>query len=189
MQGGRQVDPRAVHRRLVRRLRYVASPDEVRITRESDGETAVIEYAEDGVGATHFKIGPALTAMTDAEILARFNETIAAMDHARRDYKHVAVELPIGQPQIEWSELASQWCTRGDVLRATIHDGGGEDGREPVIEIDDKQLSWSEFGRMLTTFAGWGMRLVIVPDDRTHEQPTIRVQDPSRAKRKRRRTG
>ena len=101
----------------------------------------------------------------------------------------LAIEVPIGQPQIEWSELASQWCARGDVLRCTIHDGGGEDGREPVIEIDDKQLSWSEFGRMLTTFAGWGMRLVIVPDDETHKRPTIRVRDPNKAKSERRGTG
>jgi hypothetical protein len=58
-------------------LRHVASPDEVRITREPDGETAVIEYAADNVGATHFKIGPALKGMTDAEVIERFNETIA----------------------------------------------------------------------------------------------------------------
>jgi hypothetical protein len=173
----------------VRRLRHVASPDEVRITRAPDGETAVIEYAADNIGATHFKIGPALKGMTDAEVLERFNETIAAMDEHRRGYKHVAIEVPPGQPQIQWSELASQWCARGDVLRCTIHDGGGEDGREPVIEIDEKQLSWSEFGRMLTTFAGWGMRLVIVPDDETHERPTIRVRDPRNAKRGRRRSG
>ena len=173
----------------MRHLRHVASPDEIRITREPDGETAVLEYAAGNIGATHFKIGPALKGMTDAEVLERFNETIAAMDGYRRGYKHVAIEVPLGQPQIEWSELASQWCARGDVLRCTIHDGGGDDGCEPVIEIDDKQLSWSEFGRMLTTFAGWGMRLVVAPDDRTHQKPTIRVRDPSKAQRTRRRSG
>ncbi len=173
----------------MRHVRPVASPDEIRITREPDGETALIEYAEENIGATQFKIGPALKSMTDAQVLERFNETITAMDQARRDYKHVAVEVPIGQPQIEWSELASQWCARGDVLRCMIHDGGGEDGREPVIEIDDKKLSWPEFGRVLTTFAGWWMRLVVVPDDQTHEKPTIRVRDPSTVQRTRRRRG
>jgi hypothetical protein len=166
----------------MRRLRHVASPDEVRITREPDGETALIEYAADDIGATHLKVGPALKDMTDSEVLDRFNQMIAAMEDFRREYKHVALEVPVGQPQIEWSELASQWSARGDVLRCVIHDGGGDDGREPVIEIDDKQLSWSEFGRMLTTFAGWGMRLVIVPDDETHEKPRIRVRDPSTVK-------
>lgn len=172
----------------MRHLCHVASPDEIRITRESDGETALIEYAEENIAATHFKIGPALKSMTDAQVLERFNETIAAMDQARRGYKHVAIEVPIGQPQIEWSERASQWYARGDVLRCAIHDGGGEDGREPLIEIDEKHLSWSEFGRMLTTFAGWGIRLVMVPDDETHQRPTIRVRDPKKAKRERRRT-
>src|SRR5678816_725372 len=83
----------------------------------------------------------------------------------------------------------SSWASspRGGVLRCVIHDGGGDDGREPVIEIDDKELTWSEFGRMLTTYAGWGMRVVFVPDDRTHEKPTIRVGDPDKLKRKRRR--
>ena len=173
----------------MRHLRHVASPDEVLIRREPDGETAVIEYAAADIGATHFKIGPALKRMTDAEVLERFNETIAAMDELRRDYKHVAIEVPIGQPQIEWSDLASQWCARGDVLRCTIHDGGRDEQREPVIEIDDRQLSWSEFGRMLATFAGWGMRLIVVPDDQTHERPTIRVRDPSKVQRTRRRSG
>jgi len=168
----------------MRHLRHVASPDEVRITREPDGETALIEYADDAIGGTHFKIGPTLTGMTDAEVLERFNEMIATMEELRRNYKHVAIEVPIGQPQIEWSDLAHQWCARGDVLRCVIHDGGGDDGREPVIEIDDKELSWTEFGQMLTTFAGWGMRLVIVPDDETHEKPTIRVRDPKKAKQK-----
>jgi hypothetical protein len=30
------------------------------------------------------------------------------------------------------------------------------------------------------------MRLVIVPDDETHERPTIRVRDPDKVKQKRR---
>lgn len=171
----------------MRHLRHVASPDEVRITREPDGETALIEYADETIGGTHFKLGPMLRTMTDADVLQRFNEMIEAMEEMRRSYKHVAVEVPFGEPQLKWFELGQQWCPRGGVLRCVIHDGGGDDGREPVIEVDDKELTWSEFGRMLTTYAGWGMRVVFVPDDRTHEKPTIRVGDPDKLKRKRRR--
>jgi hypothetical protein len=36
-----------------------------------EGETAAIEYAADGIGATDFKIGPALQGMTDAEAVPR----------------------------------------------------------------------------------------------------------------------
>lgn len=171
----------------MRHLRHVASPDEVRITREPDGETALIEYADESIGGTHYKLGPKLRTMTDAQVLQCFNEMIEAMEESRRTYKHVAVEVPIGQPQIEWFELGQQWTPRGGVLRCVIDDGGGDDGREPVIEIDGKELTWAEFGRMLTTYSGWGMRVVFVPDDRVHEKPTIRVRDPDKAKRTRRR--
>jgi len=143
----------------------------------------VIEYADEDIGPTYLRIGPGLDRMTDDEVLRVFNETIEAMNQSRRDYKHVAIEVPVGQPQIEWSDRVDQWCARGEVLRFIIHDGGGEDGREPLIEIDDKQLSWAEFGRMLTTFSGWGMRLVVVPDDRIHDRPTIRVRNPDKGKR------
>ena len=41
----------------------------------------------------------------------------------------------------------------------------------PVIGIDDQELSWREFGRLLTTYACWGMRIVFVPEDRLDSQP------------------
>jgi hypothetical protein len=59
------------------------------------------------------------------------------------------------------------------VLRCEI-DNGGPDG-EPIIGIDDQELSWREFGRLLGTYAGWGMRIVFVPDDRLDEQPEVRI--------------
>ena len=34
-----------------------------------------------------------------------------------------------------------------------------------VIHVDDQEFSWEDFGRMLCTYAGWGVRLVFVPDD------------------------
>ena len=48
---------------------------------------------------------------------------------------------------------------------------------EPAIEVDGKIISWKEFGRMLMTFEGWGMRLAIVPDDEMHVQPEIVMAD------------
>jgi hypothetical protein len=167
----------------MRHLRRVASPDEVRITREPDGETALVEYADETIGGTHFKLGPKLHSMTDEQVLQRFNEMIEAMEEMRRTYKHIATEVPIGQPQIKWFELGQQWCPRGDVLRCVI--GSGVDSSEPEIEIDGKHLTWIEFGRLLATHSGWGMRLVFVPDDRLFDKPTIRVRDPDKAKRRR----
>nr|WP_269433371.1 hypothetical protein [Limnochorda pilosa] len=40
-----------------------------------------------------------------------------------------------------------------------------------MIEIDGRELSLEEFGRVLTTFAGWGMRICFVADDEIEEEP------------------
>jgi len=34
-----------------------------------------------------------------------------------------------------------------------------------------------EFARMLSTFGGWGMRLVFVPDDELHDARAIEVRE------------
>jgi len=62
------------------------------------------------------------------------------------------------------------------MLRCVIEDGGP--GGQAVIRIDDHKLSLEEFGWLLTTYAGWGMRFVFVPDDRTDEEPEIEIRDP-----------
>ena len=56
-----------------------------------------------------------------------------------------------------------------------IHD---EEGRRPVIEIDDRDFTLEEFGTMLTTFSGWGMRIVFVPDSDLEKRPVIVVREP-----------
>jgi hypothetical protein len=40
------------------------------------------------------------------------------------EYVHIAIEIPQGEPQIEYFELGDQWTPRGDVLRCVISDGG-----------------------------------------------------------------
>lgn len=157
-----------------RRRPPIASLDEVRITR--NGDEAIIEYADERVWTTHFKLGPAVQHMTDEEILERWNECVLAREQVAAGYEHIAVEIPPGKAQIEYFEKGCQWTPRGDVLRCVIDDGG-PDG-EPVIHIDDHELSWEEFGRLLTTHAGWGMRIVFVPDDELHETPRVEVREP-----------
>src|SRR4029453_17160245 len=78
-------------------------------------------------------------------------------------------------PQIRYFERGDQSTPRGDVLRCEIDDGGP--GGEPIIHIDDRELSWREFGRLLTTHAGWGMRIVFVPDDELDEEPRIEIRE------------
>lgn len=158
---------------------YAAQLDQVRIGRY--GDEAVIEYVEPGVWTTHLKLGPEVHQMTGQEILDRFNELTQTQERLRHEYEHVAIEIPPGMPQIEHFDEGRQWTPRGDVLRCVISDGGPDN--EPVIHIDEHDLSWEEFGRLLTTCAGWGMRLIFVPDDETHLEPRIEVREPRRDER------
>ncbi len=158
-----------------RKRPHIASLDEVKIVRSRD--EAIIEYADEKIWTTHLKLGPEVQGMTDQEILDRWNECVRAQQQAMAEYEHVAVEIPPGKPQIEYFELGDQWTPRGDVLRCVIEDGGPNG--EPVIHVDDEELSWHEFGRLLTTFAGWGMRIVVVPDNELHLPPRIQVREPN----------
>ena len=70
-----------------------------------------------------------------------------------------------------------QWqspCAVDEVVRAI------PDGSLPVTYIDDKEFAWDEFGRMLCTYAGWGMRIIFVPDDELEQAPRIVVGEPGK---------
>ncbi len=152
------------------------SADEVKISRE--GDSAMFAYADDSMGGgMNLKIGPQVATMTDDELLERHNDIAHSMQEMRNKYEHIAVEVHVGKPQIKFNKQCHQWSMRGDVLRAYISDCINEDTgwSEPIIEVDGKELTWQEFGKMLTTYSGWGMRLAIVPDDETHVIPDIRI--------------
>lgn len=152
---------------------YVATLDQVRITRSED--EAIIEYVDPEVYITHFKLGSCVRNMTQQQILDCFNEGIVAREQARAGYEHIAIEIPPGKPQIEYFDKGYQWSLRGDVLRCVISDDG-DNG--PIVHIDEHDLSWEDFGRLLSTFSGWGMRVIIVPDDELEQIPKIEVREP-----------
>jgi hypothetical protein len=172
--------PGGTKRAEVLKRPYIATLDQVRITR--DGDTAIIEYAEEGVVVTHFRFGPKLSSMTDEEVLESFNDGIAASEEHRRGLDLPAIEIPVGKPQVEWSERARQWSARGHVLRCIIRD---DEERMPRVIIDDKDLSWEQFGRLVVSFAGWGARIVFVADDELDEGPHIEVREPHHKTRER----
>jgi len=151
----------------------VATFDEVRISR--DGEDAIIEFIDATTATTHLKLGVEVHEMTDQEILDQFDAVMRAQQQMAAEYKHVAVEVPSGSPQIKYFERSDQWVPRGAVLRCLIDDD--EDGA--VITIDDRELSAREFGRLLNTYAGWGMRIVFVPEDEIDKPPRIEVREPA----------
>src|ERR1035441_6695465 len=116
--------------------------------------------------------------MTDQEIMALYNDSLRAQARLAAEYKHIAVEIPLGFPQIEY-HACDQWTPRGNVLRCLIDDTVEEE-REPVITVDGKELTWREFGRLVCTYSGWGMRIEFVPEDETHRRPKLEVRQPTK---------
>jgi len=154
----------------------VAALNEIRILRH--GDTAVIEYLDSSIATSHFQVGRDVSALTDQQILDLFNESIVSRDQLAASYRHVAIEIPHGRPQVRYFERGDQWVPRGDVLRCVVHDGGLNN--QAIIEIDGRDFSIEEFGRMLTTFAGWGMRVCFVPDDELEKVPKIAIREPDK---------
>jgi hypothetical protein len=159
---------------LMPRLRRprIATLQEVRIAKKKEG--AIIEFLEPGIASIHLTIGPGVAGMNDQEILDLFNRTILAQEQLVASYHHIAIEIPEGRPQVNYSTDCYQWVPRGHVLRCLLSDAEGE----AMIEIDGREFSPAEFSRMLTTFSGWGMRICFVPEDDITEEPEIEVREP-----------
>jgi hypothetical protein len=153
----------------------IATLDQVRISRE--GEDAVIEYGDPNIATTYFHVGPSLDAMSDQEVLDGFNALLRREEEPGAEVNdHVAVEIPAGHPQMRYFARGNQWVPRGAVLRCLIDDAG-PDG-EAVIYIDDEALSLPDFGRLLCTYAGWGMRITFVPEEALAVPPKIAIGEP-----------
>ncbi|HEX7478410.1 MAG TPA: hypothetical protein VF331_11430, partial [Polyangiales bacterium] len=119
---------------------HVASPDEIKITRQ--GDTAIFEYADPKIATTSFAMEPGkLASMSDAELLAYWNEHIEASDEFRRAYKFVGTEIPVGKPQVQYHELGDQWTARGDVLRCVVVNDSPEGMDDVFISIDDRDFT------------------------------------------------
>lgn len=152
----------------------VASLDQVTIRRE--GEDAIIDFRDPAIATTHFRLGPSVHRMSDQQILNRFNKIVADEHKAATTRRHVAIEIPAGRPQMRYFAAGDQWAPRGGVLRCVVDDSG-PDG-EAIIHIDDQPLSLREFGRLLCTYSGWGMRITFVPEEELARAPRIEVCDP-----------
>jgi len=156
---------------------YIAKMDEVKISR--NGESAGIDYIEAGVAGVNLVIGKKVDFLSDADILEIHNNCLRRQHELRLNYKHTCYETPTGKPQIKFSKKSRQWTLRGDVVRALIEDSGNyyNGYRVPNIEIDGNELTWAEFGSLISTFAGWGMRVTFVPDDELNQEPRIIVKE------------
>ena len=143
--------------------------------------TAHIDHADPSVSGASLTIGPQIAAMTDADIVEMYNDILDAQWALLQEWDKTVVEEPPGEPQIDYHENSDQWVPRGEVLRCIVDDGG-PDG-EVVIHIDDKELSLREFGRLLSVYAGWGMRIAFVPEEFVTENPKVKIRKPKERKR------
>jgi hypothetical protein len=148
------------------------SLDMVQIERR--GDTAILTPRDPAVAVTHLRLGPQLALMGEEEILAWFNATISAQDRLAAERPYVAIEVPPGRPQIRYFPDAAQWTPRGGVVRCFVD--SDEEG-QAIIHVDDQELSLAEFGRLLATYAGWGMRIEFTPEDETDRRPRLEVRD------------
>ncbi len=150
--------------------------DQVRITRE--GNDAIIDHADANLSGARIT---GIATMSDAEIVEMYNEILDSQWALLQQWDKTVVEEPPGEKQIDYHENSDQWVPRGDVLRCIIDDGGPNG--EVIISIDDQELSLTEFGRLLSVHAGWGMRIAFVPEEFVTENPTVKVRKPERRKR------
>jgi len=72
--------------------------------------------------------------MSDEEIIDLHNDCRRAQATLAANYKHVAVEVPLGSPQIKYEGRSDQWVPRGSGLRCLID--SDEDG-QATVGIDD----------------------------------------------------
>ncbi len=47
------------------------------------------------------------------------------------------------------------------VIRGRVEWDEAQDGRVPLLVIDGREITWTEFGRMLITFEGWQFKIQI----------------------------
>jgi hypothetical protein len=119
--------------------------------------------------------------MTDAEIIAKYNQVLNSRRALLQAWDKTVTEEPPGEKQIDYHESSDQWVPRADVLRCIIDDGGPNG--EVIIHIDDQELSLWEFGRLLRVHAGWGMRIAFVPEEFVTDNPTVKIRKPQKRKR------
>ena len=163
-----------VPRTMNGKVPYIARLPEVIVTR--DGDFARIEYKEEEIATTLLEIGPEMQEMSDREIIELHNRGLR--DKARKAFedKQVAVEVPLGSAQLEYFARCDQWVPRGSVLRCLIQNGLHGQLR---IRVDEQDLQLKQFGRLLTTYEGWGMRIEFVPQAEVHRRPVVVVREPS----------
>lgn len=110
----------------------------------------------------------------DEDVLVVHDGCLEAQQEVVGSYRHVAVGVPPGRPQIRRFQPGDTWVPRRDVLRCVIEDL--TDG-ETVVQINAQELTWTEFGPVLLAWEGWELWSVCVPEDELAKPPLIVVRN------------
>jgi len=137
-------------------------------------------YADPMISDTRLTIGAQIKGMTDKDIIDIFNRVMAAQEKLLGDWDRTVTEMLPGARQIEYRKDLDQLVPLAEVIRCYVDDGG-EDG-EVTVHIDGNELSLAEFGQLLKSYAGWGMRVTFVPEERLTENPTPVQQRPKKSR-------
>jgi hypothetical protein len=90
----------------------------------------------------------------EADLFGLFGRLVERMRRAL-SVRHLKEEKPFGLSVADF------------LVRGRITWDRAEDGRLPLLVIDGREVSWEQFGRMLTSFEGWQFKLEI--RDRSEE--------------------
>jgi hypothetical protein len=47
-----------------------------------------------------------------------------------------------------------------------------------VVRVDGRALRLKQFGKLLTSYEGWGMRIEFVPEQEVHRRPILEIREP-----------
>jgi hypothetical protein len=155
------------------KVRYIAASDEVTVIR--DGECARIEYKEAGIAVTNLEIGPEIAEMSDSAIVEVHNQGLRNNAKQAAESKHVVYEVPLGSAQIEYFARCDQWVPKSSVLRCQIQ---VDEHGQIIVKIDERRLRLKQFGKLLASHGGWGMRIEFVHTDEVHHRPALQVRQP-----------
>lgn len=143
----------------------VAFAKEVTIKRT--GETAIIDFLDQSLGGTHLTIGPEIAAMSDADILRLYNDIALVQQGVIADFQ--PTEMQEGLPQIGIDPHYKELTIYSQTLRCEVT--GGDTADDLIIEIDDKKLTWSELGKLVSPYMGWGMRIQFLAAEQLANPP------------------
>jgi len=153
---------------VARQRRKVAFAKEVTIKR--DGNTAVIDFIDQSFGGTNLTIGPKIKDMSDADILRLYNEIVLQQQRLIKESQ--PTEMQGGLPQIGIDSYYKDLTTHSQTLRCELTSDSIDD---LVVEIDDRKLSWEEFGKLISPYRGWAMRIQFLPSEQLLNPPESKI--------------